>query len=869
MQTGKLAHYEIVEEIGSGGMGVVYKARDTHLDRFVAVKVLPQDKVADADRRLRFIQEAKAATSLNHPNIVVIHDVSEVSGVHFIAMEYVAGKTLQELIPRKGLRLNAALKYAMQIADALAAAHRAGILHRDIKPGNIMVTDDGRVKILDFGLAKLTEAAPSEDEATATLRPQTGEEVIVGTAAYMSPEQAQGRKLDGRSDIFSFGCVLYEMVTGQRAFKGDSTVATLSAILNEQPKPPGAIAEGVPADLEKIIARCMRKDPDRRFHSMADVLNELREVAEESESGAALRAVHRPRRRWAWAAAGLGALAVGAGAWVLWQTQASGPAGEAPTATPLTTYSGMEFAPAFSPDGNQVAFAWNGEKQDNYEIYVKLIGPGLPLRLTNNPNPDFAPAWSPDGRWIAFRRNLGGGKAALLLVPALGGPERKIADIAIVPESAYQKPSWHPDGSWIALCDRGAPDQPVAIHVLSPSSGERRRITIPATSDEDRSPAFSPDGRTVAFARMLSLSETDLFTIAFSGGAARGEPKRLTFDRRFKMGPTWTRDGGEIVYGAGQTGNSALWRVRADGSAGPQRMRSIGTDGALPAISRDGRRLAYTRRWRDLDVLRARLPGGVPEPLISSTRSEENARFSPDGSKIAFRSDRSGDAEVWVCDSDGSNAMQLTSIAGANLGGINWSPDGKRIVFASNVQGHGDIYAIAPDGGTPARLTSEASNENMPSWSRDGRWIYFASDRSASLNVWKMPPGGGAAVQVTRNGGLVSSESSDGKWLYYTKNQGPRTDIWRMPLSGGGETRVLESVYWSSFDITADGIYFVAAGRRLDIQFLRFSTGSSEPAVTWEKPAALGLSLSPDRRAILFAVHEQDGADLMLVENFR
>src|SRR5262249_1435342 len=252
-----VSHYQILEKLGQGGMGVVYKALDTHLDRLVAIKVLPPERVADEDRKRRFVQEAKAASALNHPNIVTIHDIDSADGIDFIAMELVAGKTLDGWIPRHGLRLNETLKYSVQVADALAVAHKAGIVYRDLKPGNVMVTDQGLVKVLDFGLAKLTE--PSDcggDEATRTLKPTTEEGTIMGTVSYMSPEQAEGKKVDARSDIFSFGALLYEMVTGGRAFQGDSRLSTLTAILREEPKPAGQVVEGLPRELERIIARC-------------------------------------------------------------------------------------------------------------------------------------------------------------------------------------------------------------------------------------------------------------------------------------------------------------------------------------------------------------------------------------------------------------------------------------------------------------------------------------------------------------------------------------------------------------------------------------------------------------------------------------
>jgi serine/threonine-protein kinase len=281
-----VSHYRIIEKLGGGGMGVVYKAEDTRLKRTIALKVLPPDRVADPNRKRRFIQEAQAASALNHPNIITIHDIDEAEGVHFIAMEYVQGKTLDRLIARHGLRVNEALKYAVQMAAALAKAHSAGIVHRDLKPTNVMATDDGLVKVLDFGLAKLTEAVPTgEAETAATAGPVTEEGTIVGTVGYMSPEQAEGKPVDARSDIFSFGSVLYEMLTGQRAFQGETKASTIAAILREEPKPLSQVAEGLPREVDRLVKRCLRKDREHRFQTMADLKVALEELKEESDSG--------------------------------------------------------------------------------------------------------------------------------------------------------------------------------------------------------------------------------------------------------------------------------------------------------------------------------------------------------------------------------------------------------------------------------------------------------------------------------------------------------------------------------------------------------------------------------------------------------
>jgi serine/threonine protein kinase len=410
----KLSHFEIVEKLGQGGVGVVYKARDLRLNRLVALKVLPPAAVFDSVRQARFQQEAQAASALNHPNIVTIYEIDSAGGVVFIAMEYVDGRTLDQLIPQKGLRYTEALQYAVQIAGALAAAHAAGIVHRDIKPANVMIAGKGAVKVLDFGLAKLTEPSTprdiAEDQPTLTMQKSVSEEgMVAGTTAYMSPEQAEGKKLDGRSDIFSLGVVLYEMLTGRRAFRGDTNVATMAAILNQEPKPVRDIVEALPPELDRVLTRCLRKDRDRRFQHMADLKVALEELKEESDSGRVSAGFAPPPRRRSRAL--VASLAAGAAlvlAAIGWMLKTPGKPPPPQAIVPLTAYIGSELFPTFSPDGSQVAFSWDGEKEDNFDIYIKQVDGGALVRLTTDPASDMRPAWSPDGRTIAFVRFLEG-----------------------------------------------------------------------------------------------------------------------------------------------------------------------------------------------------------------------------------------------------------------------------------------------------------------------------------------------------------------------------------------------------------------------------------------------------------------------------
>ncbi|MFB3829546.1 MAG: protein kinase [Bryobacteraceae bacterium] len=377
-----ISHYQILEKLGEGGMGIVYKARDTHLNRPVALKVLPPEKVADPERKRRFVQEAQSASALNHPNIVHIYDIDQQDGVDYIAMEHVQGKTLGELIGRKGLKLGETLKYGVQIAEALAKAHAAGIVHRDLKPANVMVTPDGLVKVLDFGLAKLTEAAPlDEDGTTHTIRPATEEGTIVGTVAYMSPEQAEGKRLDARSDIFSFGAVLYEMVTGRQAFQKESKASTLGAIIHKDPEPLGP---EVPHDLGKIVARCLHKDPAHRFQHMDDLKVALQELKEESDSGKLLAApASRKSRRMAWLFASVAALIVVAGIWWLVSRNASAPPKY--QLRQIATGKGASTLPAVSPDGQYVVYS--SDRGGNRDLWIQPVKGGEP---TGSPTPRLA-----------------------------------------------------------------------------------------------------------------------------------------------------------------------------------------------------------------------------------------------------------------------------------------------------------------------------------------------------------------------------------------------------------------------------------------------------------------------------------------------
>ena len=877
-----LDRYQIGSKLGQGGMGVVYKARDTQLDRVVAIKVLPPEMMANPDRKQRFVQEARAASALNHPNIVTVYDVRSDAGLDFIVMEYVDGCTLDQTILSKGIGITRSLRLAAQIADALSRAHEAGIVHRDLKPSNVIVTPDDRVKVLDFGVAKLLDPGERAAEAATRSVPITDAGIAVGTAAYMSPEQAEGKKIDARSDIFSFGAVLYEMITGRRPFAGESQVAILSKVLNEEPTPPGSLITGLSQEIERAIMRCLRKDPARRYQTMADLkvaLDDL--VTDSAETVPTQGVVARPALpwRWTWTVVIPAACSVAYLTWFLLQRPAA-PATPM-NAVPLTAVPGVKRFPSFSPDGNYVTFTWTGPTQKNANVYVQQIGAGTPLPLTKSEAADSAPVWSPDGRWIAFLRQTSVPRQQeIRLIPPLGGAERKLTEIQPRGFLRAVTMAWCPNSACLLVTDAQGGEKADALFVVSTQTGEKRQLTQPpAAAQADTDPAVSADGRWLTFRRDLAPFSGQLQVVPLASDlTVRGEPRGITPVLLSAYGPKWISNDEILFYAKG-----ALWRMRTAAGSAPERL-PVGEDGLLPAVSRpleDGtRRLAYARSYADTNIWRIDTSGpGAPASTppvsaVASTRSDVLGHLSRQG-RLTFLSDRAGEYEVWASDVSGANAIPLTSL-GATPGFPRWSPDGHTVAFHTNAEDRpkGDVYLVTAEGGKLRNLTQHEANDVFPSFSQDRRWVYFSSTRSGAPSLWKVPVMGGDAVRVSTAVATLAVESPNGEFLFYVETatgsgSGP---MWQLALKtpGGKAVKVMENVPSTSFDVIDSGVYYVdqsAGDTRL--QFYRFATRSSTTVASKLGRVGGTISVSQDGRTIFFTRIDSATDDLMLVEKFR
>ena len=917
----RIGVFEVEGFAGAGGMGEVYRARDTRLDRHVALKILSADGATDPRRRARFAYEARAIARLSHPHICALHDLGHHDGVDFLVMEYLHGETLALRLRKGPLAVAEAVRIAIQIAEALDAAHAEGIVHSDLKPANIMLVSGGsprdgepESKLLDFGLARfqtiprIAESGMSAAEHAGS----TGRGVIAGTPQYMAPEQVRGEEADPRSDIFAFGCVLFEMVSGRAAFAAGAADDVMSAILHADPpalqfgrSPSAADTGNASRRLGKLIERCMEKVQDRRFDRMLDVKLELQGIAR----GLVATNERRSRRRTAVVGAVVVVIGAAIGLRVLTRP--------APLPLPsmkvvqLTSLNGLETSPTFSPNGTQVAFSWNGEREGNFDIYVKTVGSSDVRPLTTDAADDTNPVWSPDGKEIAFLRDHPGGGTNVYSVLPAGGGERKRSDIRIA-GGPSARIAWSPDQRWIVgrldSAEDLARNGSWALYLIPLGSGTPRRLTDAKAPDIDLSPTFSPDGRRLAYVACTNFSGRNCHVSVLELGADHtpaGSPRQLAIARQNRS-IAWSRDGASVVYDTNARGRWELWRISVDGGGESERLEMAGDHSRQPAIAPAGDRLAFERASQGLSVYKLRA-SGEPEPVLVSPVWDYNPQFSPDGLHIAFSSMRSGVLEeIWLASADGSGAQQLTHGPGTRQTLPAWSPDGRHIAFESiGANGRADIWVIPAAGGFPHQVTTDPGEENAPAWSRDGKRIYFLSDRDGGgprggRDTWQVPSEGGPSTRVTVGGSSpVVYESLDGKTLIYqsrvvyesadvkshvTFGDGP---LLAVPIGGGTPGPVLPCVRFLSWAVANTGVYYSPCGSRRDrdksngfvqtwppgsqipIQVLDPSTGRVRILGSVKAPFEPNrLAVSPDGKTVLIQ-RNTTTSDLMLIENFR
>ncbi len=771
-----LGPYRIVEVLGSGGMGEVYRARDTRLARDVAIKVLRADQQVDPDQQRRFALEARAASGLNHPNILTVHDVGMEGGIPYIVSELVDGVALSALISKGPLPLKKTLDIAVQVAAGLAAAHQAGIVHRDLKPANIMVTRDGFAKILDFGLAKHIAA---KDSPAAMPQGPTQPGFIVGTATYMSPEQVRGGELDHRTDQFSFGLVIYEMLAGKPAFARSSAMSTMAAIVEEEAKPVTDINPAVPAPLRWCLDRCLAKDREDRYHSTGDLQRELQtirahldEFSSSARQPALAAAPVRKARRWWPKLLAVGALVVGCLAWEAFLVPKTMVDLRSYKIQPLISTGAHEGDPAWSPDGRNMAYT--GEVGGIRQVFARDLASPMAAQVTNSAADCSAPFWSPDGARIYYLSTADGVPGVWMVGSTGGSPE--------LVQAGASAAALTPDGKTLAFMRAGATaDKPLALYFAARAGGEPRASrAAPFASGKYQSGylRFSPDGGTLGAWLTRWDGASDFWALPYPDG----EP-RLAFSMALGALPfSWMPDGRRVVFGAVQPGSVGADLFLADVRSGAMhRISALTRDTNQPAVSPDGKSIAFQAAEDHFEIASVPIDGAAPRSMIFTLRNEFDPSWAPPkGEQLVFVTDRTGVPQIWMWSAREGWERPLVTEKDfgrdwiADFREPQFSPDGRRIAFTVAAANGHSIYVSAVAGGKPVRLSPDPTDERSATWSGDGAWIAFLQNVNGRWTLVKARSGGGDQPVVLHRGCTPTHPkwNHHGNWIAVTTAEG-------------------------------------------------------------------------------------------------
>ncbi len=873
----RLGPYEILSPLGAGGMGEVYRARDTRLDRDVAIKILPANFSADPERLRRFDQEARAAGQLNHPNVLTVHDLGTHEGSPYLVTELIEGRTVRERLLAGPISVPDVVEFAAQIARGLAAAHEKGIAHRDLKPENLLVTGDGRLKILDFGLAKLSLPHPADCNITAapTIATATEPGVVMGTMNYMSPEQVRGRPADLRSDLFSFGTILHEMLTGRKAFQRETAAETMTSILRDEPAGLEAAGRKVPTALARLVRRCLEKAPEKRPSSARDLVVELEAIHKRGAASTGPAAAK-------YVAGGIVvASAVALGLAFLLRARPEGERSQIPALrlSQVTIAEGIEDFAAFSPDSAQLAYA--SESGGIRHIVRKDLRTGKEDPLTRGDCDEIQPAWMADGETLLFVRARQSGRR---LEPSDIFGEYTGGDVwtrhlpsgreARLVENAFN-PAPSPDGAWIAV--DAAWLGPSRIWLVDRQGHNPQQITTDTSEAVTHlRPRWSSDGKKIVF---QNLERTKFDIRAVDVGS-----KTMTWvtDDPFKdVAPAWDPSGRFIYFSSFRSGGMNLWRIPVNANGGPAGRPQQITSGAGQdvnlTISADGRRIAFSILGQNADIWKLPVspasghPTGPPQEVIATTREESRGAWSPDGHRVAFNSDRASDMNIWLYDDRDQSTRQLTRGPGGDYQ-PNWSPDGSRLVFFSSRSGNADLWTVEIASGKTRQITRDRAMEIDPFYAPDGRTIAYQSDAGGRLEVWIASDEGSSQRMITSVGvtGHFLRWSRDGAFVTFLSTVRGNSQVMRVPASGGEPEALPPVAGGSHISFSPNGLRIMDVTGHKALWVSPLNGGQPEQVFEFDDPSVrIDYPVwSPDGAWVLFDRFSPKGGDIWLLEGF-